>query len=189
MSAMLNRNIWLPYSSQCEQWMRSYASNHVLICTVNRTFNILWKAKLFICISASAKGSIDGSFCGVSTTKIWHSVQSPVAHLHKRFSLRDCMEIKYVSVATEIFLQDIQVVKECYSTCLEIGSLILWWSSFEMLHWPLSFFPLAATAARYSSFFWPLCDRQNGLTDHSWGMQLWLSCGITKYDKWSGFVL
>lgn len=53
------------------------------------------------------------------------TIQSPVAHLHKHFSLRDCMEIKYVSVVTEIFLQDIQVVKECYSTCLEIGSISL----------------------------------------------------------------
>lgn len=64
-------------------------------------------------------------------------------HLHEHFALRDGMEINYVSVATKFFRQDIQVRKECNSTSLEMGNVTLQWTSFEMLHYPLSFFPLA----------------------------------------------
>lgn len=55
---------------ECEQWICSCASSHVLICTANCTFNIVWKAKFLVYTSASAKDRIDGSFCDVSTTKI-----------------------------------------------------------------------------------------------------------------------
>lgn len=42
LAAILSRNIWLPCSKELEQWMSSYASNYVTVCTANCILNILW---------------------------------------------------------------------------------------------------------------------------------------------------